>query len=195
MVWPELPRLGADVEAGEAVGEDRRTGVKAAKHAGAAGGERDGAELEDDGAAELEGVPGGEGGLAVEAGASGESEAGAGEGKVGAGVGKLPGLEVEGGLVEGVGDDDGVAGRGCGGFAEQVEDGGGAVADEELREEGGGFFGTGDGDVVGEFAGGGSFEGGDGEGAVARGKAVLDGTGEAERQGSVERAVGRVGCV
>ena len=183
----------ADVEAGEAIRLLRGPVVEAADDAGGAGGEGNGVELEDEGAADFDRIPGGEGGLAVEAVAAGDGEAGGGEGDVGAGVVELPLLQVEGGLGERLGEEGGVGCvRGCR-LAEQVEDGGGAVAGEELGPVGGGFECAGDGDIVGELFERGGFERGDFEGAVAVRQGVLGDGKAGESDGAVDGAVARVG--
>ena len=93
-------RALADVVSGEAVGTLGCAGVEAAEDAVGGRGELDVARLDDQRAAHLDLVDGGEGGLAVVAVAAGEDEARAAKGEMRAGIGDVPDLRVEGGLVE-----------------------------------------------------------------------------------------------
>ena len=98
----------ADVVSGEAVGTLGGAGVEAAEDAVGGRGELDVARLDDQRAAHLDLVDGGEGGLAVEAVASGKDEARAAEGEMRAGIGDVPGLRVEGRLVKTVTEKSGL---------------------------------------------------------------------------------------
>jgi hypothetical protein len=111
------------------------------------------------------------------------------------GIGELPLLQVEGRFVEGLGDQRGMGGvRSCW-LSEQVEHGGGAVAGEEFRPVGSGFFGPCDCDVVGEFLERGRLEGSDFKRPVAIRERVLDECECAEAYRAIDGAVDAVGGV